>query len=193
MDVIPTKVVIHFGNEYLDSRFRGNDIVATSPILGGQECPPNCYEGVNKIEIESFILVTVQFLCIVFFFYFALATPLSLLSIIIITIAIAVALWSIFTMHFGNLRIQPIPKDDAKLVMNGPYRFIRHPMYTAVLLGMLSIAISINSLLAYAVWLILLIDLYIKLRFEEKLLIGKFPEYQEYMKKTSRLLPFLKL
>jgi protein-S-isoprenylcysteine O-methyltransferase Ste14 len=130
---------------------------------------------VRKIEIESYILVTVQFLCIVFFFYFALATPLSFLSIIIITVAIAVALWAIFTMHFGNFRIQPIPKDDAKLVMGGPYKFIRHPMYAAVLLSMLGIALSINSFLAYTVWVILLIDLYVKLHFEEKLLKEKFP------------------
>ena len=145
----------------------------------------------NKIQIESYILVAVQFLCAVFFFYFVLSTPLSLLSIILITVADTDALWSIFTMHFGNFRLQPIPKDEAKLIMTGPYRFIRHPMYGAVLLGMLGIAISMDTWLGYAVWAVLFTDLYIKLRFEEKLLLEKFSEYAEYMKRTKKLLPFL--
>jgi len=145
----------------------------------------------NKIQIESYLLVTVQFLCAVFFFYFALSTPLSLLSVVLITVAIANALWSIFTMHFGNFTVQPIPKDEAKLIMTGPYRFTRHPMYGALLLAMLGIAISMDSWLGYTVWIILLINLYIKLRFEEKLLLEKFSEYKEYMKRTKKLLPFL--
>jgi protein-S-isoprenylcysteine O-methyltransferase Ste14 len=145
----------------------------------------------NKIQTESYLLVTVQFLCAVFFFYFILGTPLSLLSITLISISIAIALWAVLTMHFGNFRIQPIPKDEAELITSGPYRFARHPMYLAVLLALLGIALSMNSLLGYLVWLILFIDLFIKLRFEEKLLIEKFPEYRNYMKRTRRLLPFL--
>jgi len=145
----------------------------------------------NKIQIESYLLVTVQFLCAVFFFYFTLSTPFGFPSVILITCAFAIALWSIFTMHFGNFRLQPIPKDEVKLVTGGPYQFVRHPMYTSVLLGMFGIAINMNSALGYGVWIVLFIDLYVKLRFEEKLLLEKFSEYQEYMKRTKQLLPFL--
>lgn len=94
-------------------------------------------------------------------------------------------------MHISNLRFSPIPKSSAPLITNGPYRFIRHPMYTAALFGMLGIAININALIGYGVWIVLLIDILIKLRFEEELLMEKFPEYQEYMNSTKALLPFV--
>jgi protein-S-isoprenylcysteine O-methyltransferase Ste14 len=145
----------------------------------------------NKTQIESYLLVAVQFACAVFFFYFVLSTPLSLLSIFLITLAIANALWSIFTMHIGNFRLQPIPKDEAKLITTGPYRFMRHPMYGSVLIGMLGIAISMDTWFGYTVWTVLFVDLLIKLRFEEKLLLERFSEYKEYIKRTKKLLPFL--
>ena len=145
----------------------------------------------NKIQVESYILTFVQFLCAVFFFFFALSTPLGLISIILITVAIANALWAVFTMHIGNFRFQPIPKEEIILITSGPYRFSRHPMYGSVLLAMLGVAISMDTWFGYAAWCILFINLYIKLRFEEKLLLEKFSEYKEYMKRTKKILPFL--
>ena len=147
----------------------------------------------NKIQAESYSLVSLQFLCIGILIYLTLGIPLGLISVILLTIGIAIGLWAVLTMRFGNFNIQPLPKAEAKLVTSGPYRFIRHPMYSAVLVGMLGVALNSNSWLAYIIWLILLLDLSIKLRFEEKLLIERFPEYREYMKRTSRLLPFLKM
>jgi len=142
-------------------------------------------------RIQSYILVAVQFLCAVFFFYFVGAAPLTLIPVIMITAAIAIALWAILTMRVGNITVSPIPKEEAKLVMSGPYVFIRHPMYAAVLIAMLGIAINIDSPLGYSVWVILLLDLLIKMKFEEKLLLGKFPEYEQYLKRTKRVLPWI--
>jgi len=146
----------------------------------------------HKIQAESFALIALQFLCIGILVYLTLGISLSLVPVIMITLAVGIGLWSILTMRFGNFRIQPLPKKEAKLVTSGPYRFIRHPMYSAVLLGMLGITINIGSWIGYIIWLVLVIDFTVKLRFEEKLLIEKFSEYREYMKRTSRLLPFLK-
>lgn len=145
----------------------------------------------QKVQIESYSLVAVQFLCAGILIYDVLSLPLTVLPITMITAAIAIALWSVFTMRIGNIRIQPIPKTDAQLISSGPYRFARHPMYAAVLLAMLGLAITINSIFGYSVWIVLCIDLLLKLRFEEKLLMVRFPEYREYMDRTKKLLPFL--
>ncbi|MFI5264772.1 MAG: methyltransferase family protein [Candidatus Kapaibacterium sp.] len=145
----------------------------------------------EKLQIKSYLLVTVQFLCAVFFFYFIGATPLTLFPVILITAGIAIALWAMLTMRFGNITVNPIPKDEAKLVMKGPYAFIRHPMYAAVLIAMLGIAINIETWLAYGVWIILFVDLLVKMRFEERLLREKFSEYPEYIKRTKKVLPWI--
>lgn len=144
-----------------------------------------------KREVKANVLVIVQFLCALFLVVSMFSVTLRLLPVIMITVAIAIGLWSVLTMQIGNLRFNPIPKPSAQLVTNGPYSFIRHPTYLAALLGLLGAAINGNTLIGYAVWIVLLIDILIKLRFEEELLMEKFPEYQEYMKQTKTLLPFV--
>ena len=141
--------------------------------------------------MESYALVAVQFLSAAILIYLTLHVPLNLFAIIMITIAIAVALWAILAMRMGNFRINPIPKEKAKLVTNGPYNFIRHPMYAAVLIAMIGIAINTGTWFSYILWFVLFIDLYMKMQFEEKLLLMKFSEYEKYMRRTKRFLPFL--
>ena len=143
----------------------------------------------QRKEIKANVLVSVQFLCALFLVYSTFSVALAVIPAMMIAVAVVIGIWSVLTMLIGNLRFNPIPKTSAKLIMNGPYRFVRHPMYLAALIGMLGIAININSWVGYSVWTILVIDILIKLRFEEELLSEKFPEYQEYLKRTKILLP----
>jgi protein-S-isoprenylcysteine O-methyltransferase Ste14 len=79
---------------------------------------------------------------------------------------------------------------DHKLVTSGPYRRIRHPMYTVLIMYELSwVLVSANLLfLIYYVLAILLIIL--RIPKEERMMLEKFgEEYRIYMKRTGRLLP----
>lgn len=83
-------------------------------------------------------------------------------------------------------------REQHKLVTSGPYRWVRHPMYSA--LFVLFLALSFMS----ANWLILLsgvaviITIYARIGKEEVMLIKEFgDEYRDYMKRTGRLLPRL--
>lgn len=94
-------------------------------------------------------------------------------------------------MQKSKLRILPEPSANAILITKGPYRFIRHPMYTAILLGSIGLLINYFTWLRLAIAVALAIVLLIKLNWEEKMLSQKFDEYKEYMKHTRRILPLL--
>ena len=68
------------------------------------------------------------------------------------------------------LRIKP----DHKLIINGPYRFIRHPVYLGEILYFLSISIIFGSLYGFVIMVILIPMLLYRIKIEEKLLISTF-------------------
>jgi protein-S-isoprenylcysteine O-methyltransferase Ste14 len=82
---------------------------------------------------------------------------------------------------------------EQTLVTRGPYRFIRHPIYTAFLfiLGS-SLLISANWLIGFA-WIgMTVLEVVSRISFEENLMLEYFgEEYREYIKRTGRLLPKL--
>jgi protein-S-isoprenylcysteine O-methyltransferase Ste14 len=90
-----------------------------------------------------------------------------------------------------NLTPLPCPKDDSQLVQLGLYRFVRHPIYSGVLL------VGFGWLLIYPYALILLYVLALaiffefKIKLEERWLLEKFPAYAEYCKKVKKLIPWV--
>ena len=80
---------------------------------------------------------------------------------------------------------------EQNLITGGPYRFIRHPIYTAFILILGStLLISANWLIGFA-WIgMVLLEIGSRIRFEEAVMIEYFgDQYREYMKKTGQLLP----
>lgn len=80
--------------------------------------------------------------------------------------------------------------EDQELITTGPYKYVRHPLYTMYYLLMINIGIvSANSLIMVAM-LLLIISLYIRISTEETMLVNAFGEkYKEYMKTTGKLVP----
>ena len=103
----------------------------------------------------------------------------------------ALGAWAVFTMKLRHLRILPEPGERTRLVETGPYRFIRHPMYTSLLLVVLALTAQHPTPLRLAAWLLLLADLLVKLHVEERWLRERFPGYADYCRRTRRLAPFL--
>ena len=77
------------------------------------------------------------------------------------------------------------------LISNGPNRFIRHPMYTAILLGSSGLLFSQFTWFRLLIVVALAIVLVVKLTWEEKMLSHKFENYKQYRKQTYRLIPFI--
>ncbi len=98
-------------------------------------------------------------------------------------------LWAVAANRPGNFRIVPELKPGAHLVQTGPYRWIRHPMYTAVLLLTLGGLLCQWAPLRLLAWLTLGTVLYAKSLREERLLAVQFPDYAAYRARTHRFLP----
>lgn len=131
-----------------------------------------------------------QFLCAIAILYpdvIARTWPGVALQVI----AIALGAWAIAAMRLPNLRILPEVKSHSELRTSGPYRVIRHPMYTAVLLYTNAQCIDHSSVFNWSMWCVLLVDLIIKLRYEEGMLRERFAGYASYMKTTKRLVPWV--
>ena len=91
----------------------------------------------------------------------------------------------------SSLTAVPYPKDDATLVMTGPYRFVRHPIYAGLILAALGWALLRNGWLTLVYALILFIFFDIKSRREEQWLGQKYPDYAAYRQCVHKLIPFI--
>lgn len=141
--------------------------------------------------IKSLVLVALQFMIIFWLVIGSSISSLSFLSIGFIGLALVLLLWAVFIMQKSKLRIFPEPSTQATLIIDGPYRYIRHPMYTSILLGVCGLLIDDFTLFRLGLSLALTIVLIFKLNWEEKLLSDKFDAYSQYMKFTKRLIPYI--
>lgn len=104
--------------------------------------------------------------------------------------AVALMVWA--RLAFGRRSFHAAADPTAGgLVTTGPYRFIRHPIYTAVCLfgwsGILAHWSPINALLGA----LLLVGAVARMLCEERLIIEVYPEYRDYAQATKRMVPYV--
>ncbi len=99
--------------------------------------------------------------------------------------------WALMHNRPGNFNLSPIPKVWGVLVTTGPYRWIRHPMYTSVLLGTGALALIAHPFFGWAAWSALAVVLFIKSIFEERWLREQHVHYAAYKRATYRFVPFV--
>ena len=86
----------------------------------------------------------------------------------------------------GNVTI----KESHTLVTNGPYRWVRYPIYTGLFLAMIGTALAVGTARAFVGAGLILLGFIIKLRVEEARMRETFPaDYAEYSRRTARLIP----
>lgn len=142
-----------------------------------------------SLSTRSIILIAGQFLLIGIIAATGPMLPNTPWGIVLFYGGITIGLWAVWVMRVSRLRIQPEIASGATLITRGPYRFVRHPMYLAVLLTTLGWVTLAPALPRCAVWGALAGVLVVKLRYEERLLRAKFPEYAAYASRTKRIVP----
>src|SRR5688572_25504278 len=89
-----------------------------------------------------------------------------------------------------NLTDTVVTRAEAKLITNGPYRWIRHPFYVTAALLMASVTLLTANWLIGLSSAAVLAFLSVRTPKEEKMLIERFgQQYRDYMARTSRFIP----
>jgi protein-S-isoprenylcysteine O-methyltransferase Ste14 len=91
----------------------------------------------------------------------------------------------------SNLTAVPRPKEDANMVEHGAYRWVRHPIYSGIILGAFGLSLLRGGWLGLLYALILFIFFDLKTRREEDWLREKYDGYAAYQKRVCKLIPFL--
>jgi protein-S-isoprenylcysteine O-methyltransferase Ste14 len=121
----------------------------------------------------------------VFSHFLSAVAIFSLLAGFVILGVSAIALGKSLTAH-------PIPGKNAQLVTDGLYKFVKHPIYTGLILVGFGLMIT-GGFFPHALFFIALVLLLnYKASFEEALLTKTYAGYADYSKKTGRFLPRLK-
>lgn len=110
---------------------------------------------------------------------------------IILTFGIILALWSFYNMGSESFSPFPEPKKNNKFVESGPYKYIRHPMYTGMILIALTLFISNMSIVSFTVLAIFLYIIDEKATVEEKFLTDLHSQYKTYQEITKKFIPFV--
>lgn len=111
-------------------------------------------------------------------------------AVLLIAAGVALGAWAVSANRIGNFNVHPAPRAGGRLVREGPYRWIRHPMYSALLLAGVGVAFAAGS----GSWLLvaaLAVVLGAKARIEEAGMLQAHPDYAAYRERTTRFVPWL--
>src|SRR6478672_12008263 len=100
------------------------------------------------------------------------------------------AIWA--RVNLGrNWSPRPAVKEHHEFVMSGPYAYVRHPIYTGIMLAALGTAL-IGTIIGIGMFVFISIMFALRINKEEKIMLALFPEqYPEYQKRTKRLVTFV--
>ena len=114
---------------------------------------------------------------------------LAILGFVGALLGLAIALWA--RIHLGNYWSDKVVlRHDHHLIRTGPYAYIRHPIYSGVLLGVLGTALIVDQWRGLLAFALLFVNYTIKAKREERILADRFnEEFRQHQSGTGFLLP----
>ena len=117
-----------------------------------------------------------------------LATGIAGITVQIL--AVLLMLWARLTFGRRSFHAAANPTEGG-LVTSGPYKFIRHPIYAALLYFIWAGILSHPSKINFSLGLSATIGMVIRILAEEHLITQRYPEYSAYAARTKRIIPFV--
>ena len=119
------------------------------------------------------------------------ATPVACAATLLCVVGLAFALWARATLGRNRSGVVTL-KEGHELVERGPYRFVRHPIYTGMLVMFFATALLLSRMAGFVGVLLTLASFWIKLDREETLMLQQFCErYAAYQRRVKRIIPFV--
>ena len=118
--------------------------------------------------------------------------PLGIIADAITVIGLLVTLWARRTLG-ANWSSSVVFKERHELIEGGPYRFVRHPIYSGVLLMVFGTMLMWGRLVGVVAFVVVILGLSVKASFEERLLMKHFPQaYADYRRRVrAAIIPFV--
>ena len=118
--------------------------------------------------------------------------PLALgwIAATLVVLGILFAIWA--RVHLGtNWSPAPAIKEKHELVTTGPYAYVRHPIYTGIILAAFGVALT-GTIFGIGIFLLVSVLFFLRINKEEKIMLGLFPgEYLAYQARTKKLIPWV--
>jgi len=164
----------------------GSAVVADPPWVASLRATSASFAAMlRKLSVAGLLLMAVALLGLLQIKSLLASSPAG---IALQVAAIGLMIWARATFGRRSFHGAANPTPGG-LVTGGPYRFIRHPIYTAAcLFGWVGV-ISNWSLPALGLGILLLIGAFIRMLCEEKLVTEAYPEYRQYARATKRMVP----
>ena len=96
------------------------------------------------------------------------------------------AIWAWITMGLLRTRIHPSTTNETRLLTNGPYAVVRHPMYAGLLWFTGAVVLAEFTWWRLVLWIILWLVLHQKAKFEEVEMAERFSDYRTYAESVPR-------
>lgn len=112
------------------------------------------------------------------------------ITIIIQLFSFCLMIWARITFKSRSFHLTANPTEGG-LVTNGPYRWLRHPIYAAVIYFSWACLIAFSKIEVLVAVLFITVGLFTRMLLEEKELNKAYAEYAEYSKHAKRLIPFI--
>jgi protein-S-isoprenylcysteine O-methyltransferase Ste14 len=114
---------------------------------------------------------------------------LALFALALVVLGLLVAYWA--RVHLGrNWSGNVTVKEDHTLIRSGPYRWIRHPIYSGMTVALIGTALATGAPYGFIAMALILFGFLVRVGLEEALMRETFPgEYDDYSRHTARLIP----
>jgi len=144
----------------------------------------------DKILVGIQILILVAYIFKIDFFYFEINIYFRYFYLLFVILFFLLILLSLIQLN-KNLTAYPTPKQNAELIKKGVYKYVRHPIYSGIILIAFFYGLFAQSSWKIIISILLFFFFLIKSQYEEKQLEKKYNDYIEYKKHTSRFFPFI--
>ena len=156
------------------------------------------YSNLKSVKQEkSFMLFVIPFYLCVYLSpleYILLKPELVMIRIVggyfIFYLAIITRFISYKTIG-NNFSVGIEVKGDSNLMVNGIYKYIRHPLYFSIFMISVSGTIIFSCLFMWIFVLLTFIGILIRIKKEESFLVMHYPEYKQYQQGTKKLIPWI--